>query len=198
MADQPTPPPRKLYIETVGCQMNLLDSELVVAKLRQRRLRADRRHQPGRRDPLQHLLGAAARRGQDLQRPGPDQAAQGAQARADDRRAGLHGAEGPGRDLPPRAARRHRRRPGPACQGAGIAREGPGENAHQIAVSRAATTARSSRSRRASRIRRRSRAGDAAQPVPGVRPGHDGLRQVLHLLHRPLGPRARAEPAARR
>src|SRR5215470_3001894 len=26
---------KKLYIETVGCQMNLLDSEMVVAKLRQ-------------------------------------------------------------------------------------------------------------------------------------------------------------------
>jgi tRNA-2-methylthio-N6-dimethylallyladenosine synthase len=35
MADQPTSSSRKkLYIETVGCQMNLLDSELVVAKLR--------------------------------------------------------------------------------------------------------------------------------------------------------------------
>jgi tRNA-2-methylthio-N6-dimethylallyladenosine synthase len=35
MADQPTSHPgKKLYIETVGCQMNLLDSELVVAKLR--------------------------------------------------------------------------------------------------------------------------------------------------------------------
>jgi tRNA-2-methylthio-N6-dimethylallyladenosine synthase len=34
MADQPGSPPRKkLYIETVGCQMNLLDSELVVARL---------------------------------------------------------------------------------------------------------------------------------------------------------------------
>jgi tRNA-2-methylthio-N6-dimethylallyladenosine synthase len=29
-----TPPRKKLYIETVGCQMNLLDSELVVGKLR--------------------------------------------------------------------------------------------------------------------------------------------------------------------
>ena len=28
------PSSKKLYIETVGCQMNLLDSELVVAKLR--------------------------------------------------------------------------------------------------------------------------------------------------------------------
>ena len=33
MAD-PTGPAKKLYIETVGCQMNLLDSELVVGKLR--------------------------------------------------------------------------------------------------------------------------------------------------------------------
>jgi tRNA-2-methylthio-N6-dimethylallyladenosine synthase len=35
MADQPVPERRrKLYIETVGCQMNMLDSELVVAKMR--------------------------------------------------------------------------------------------------------------------------------------------------------------------
>jgi tRNA-2-methylthio-N6-dimethylallyladenosine synthase len=32
--DAERPEPRKLYIETVGCQMNLLDSELVVGKLR--------------------------------------------------------------------------------------------------------------------------------------------------------------------
>ena len=35
MADEPSQGVgKKLYIETVGCQMNLLDSELVVAKLR--------------------------------------------------------------------------------------------------------------------------------------------------------------------
>jgi tRNA-2-methylthio-N6-dimethylallyladenosine synthase len=34
MADPTTPRTKKLYIETVGCQMNLLDSELVVGKLR--------------------------------------------------------------------------------------------------------------------------------------------------------------------
>ena len=28
--------PHRLYIETVGCQMNMLDSEMVVASLRQR------------------------------------------------------------------------------------------------------------------------------------------------------------------
>ena len=47
-------------------------------------------------------------------------------------------------------------------------------------------------------LRPAPRAGDAAEPVPGVRPDHDRLRQVLHLLHRPVGPRPRAEPAARR
>ncbi len=36
MADQSTSQPRKkLYIETVGCQMNVLDSELIVARLRE-------------------------------------------------------------------------------------------------------------------------------------------------------------------
>jgi tRNA-2-methylthio-N6-dimethylallyladenosine synthase len=34
MEDVPPPPTRKLYVETVGCQMNLLDSELVVGRLR--------------------------------------------------------------------------------------------------------------------------------------------------------------------
>src|SRR4051812_27272019 len=34
MADPAPPGKKKLYIETVGCQMNLLDSELVVGKLR--------------------------------------------------------------------------------------------------------------------------------------------------------------------
>ncbi len=34
MSDACTPLKKKLYIETVGCQMNLLDSELVVGKLR--------------------------------------------------------------------------------------------------------------------------------------------------------------------
>ncbi|MBX6311702.1 MAG: tRNA (N6-isopentenyl adenosine(37)-C2)-methylthiotransferase MiaB [Isosphaeraceae bacterium] len=36
MAESPLPPAKKkLYIETVGCQMNVLDSELVVGRLRQ-------------------------------------------------------------------------------------------------------------------------------------------------------------------
>ena len=34
---------RKLYLETFGCQMNVLDSELVLGQLRAHGLRADRR-----------------------------------------------------------------------------------------------------------------------------------------------------------
>ena len=34
MSSSNTPDPKQLYIETVGCQMNVLDSEMVVAALR--------------------------------------------------------------------------------------------------------------------------------------------------------------------
>ena len=53
MADHSTlPPGKKLYIETLGCQMNVLDSALVVERPAQRGLRAYRRYQQGRYDPL--------------------------------------------------------------------------------------------------------------------------------------------------
>ena len=191
---------KKLYIETVGCQMNLLDSELVVGQAPERGLRADRRHQPGRHDPLQHLLGPAARRGQDLQCPGPDPAAQGAQAR------GLPSASWA-------AWRRRTRSRSSAGPRTWTSSSGPAssrkvsellarakeEDAPQMAVSlpRTAGTLRGGH-RELRRVRPAPRAGDAAHAVPGVRPDHDGLRQVLHLLHRPLGPRPRAEPPARR
>ena len=34
MSQPISPDPKRLYIETVGCQMNVLDSEMVVAALR--------------------------------------------------------------------------------------------------------------------------------------------------------------------
>ncbi|MEZ6078420.1 MAG: hypothetical protein R3C56_22930 [Pirellulaceae bacterium] len=40
-------PTKKLYIETVGCQMNVLDSEMVVASLRPPWLRSDRLRRSG-------------------------------------------------------------------------------------------------------------------------------------------------------
>ena len=43
---------KRLYIETVGCQMNVLDSELVVASLRQRGYELADIARTGRHDPV--------------------------------------------------------------------------------------------------------------------------------------------------
>ena len=90
---------KKLYLETVGCQMNMLDSELVVASLRTAGLRAGRRADRSRHHPVQHVQRPPACRGQDLQRPGPAEAAKQRQPEQDHRRAGLHGPEGPEADF---------------------------------------------------------------------------------------------------
>ena len=122
-----------------------------------------------------------------------------AQAGGVDRRAGLHGPEGPGAD--PQAALRM------WTWSSGRASSPSARAACSCQGSRVAAARREPRPRRriASNdhgqlrgLRRRPRTGDAAQPVSGVRPGDDGLRQVLHLLHRPVGPRSRAKPAASR
>ena len=127
---------KKLYIETVGCQMNVLDSELVVAKLRSEGYeltddidQADailyntcsvRQHAE---DKIYSALGRIKR----LKERKPE---------VDDRRPRLHGAEGPGADPPPGAARRRRRRPGPARAGCrSCSRRPSDEDAPQMAVS---------------------------------------------------------------
>ena len=73
---------KKLYIETVGCQMNVLDSELVVGSLRRQGYELTHEADRRRRDPLQHLQRPPARRGQDLQRPRPAARPQAAPSRA--------------------------------------------------------------------------------------------------------------------
>ena len=45
----------KLYIETVGCQMNMLDSELVVASLRSEGYELSTDAGDADYDPVQHL-----------------------------------------------------------------------------------------------------------------------------------------------
>ena len=102
---------RKVYIETVGCQMNVLDSELVVGALRRHGLRPHRRARRRRRHPLQHLLRPRARRGEDRtprsagvrrhKRDNPDTVIGVL---------GLHGPEGPGADPQARPVRGHDRR----------------------------------------------------------------------------------------
>ena len=117
---------RKLYIETVGCQMNLLDSELVVGQLRNEGYELTDDIEPGRHDPVQHLLGPAARRGQDLQCAWAGSGASRSASPSVDRRARLHGPEGPGAD--PRRAPHVDVvvGPGPARPGPGTARPGQG------------------------------------------------------------------------
>ena len=58
--------PKSFYIETVGCQMNVLDSELVVADLLRGGLRADRQPAQADIDPVEHVQRPATRRGQNL------------------------------------------------------------------------------------------------------------------------------------
>ena len=192
---------KKLYIETVGCQMNVLDSELVVGSLRNAGLRADRRLDRRRHDPVQHLLASAST---PRTRSTPPSAGSGTlkkqQPEQGHRRPRLHGPEGPGADPQAGPVRRSGRRPRassrrfPSCSTKSQRR-------------RRAADGRQPRPRRRRRgdevdgelreLRPAPRPGDAADAVPGVRADHDRLRQVLHLLHRPERPRPRAEPPAR-
>ena len=199
MSEACPPRKKKLYIETVGCQMNLLDSELVVGKLRGEGYeltddigQADtilyntcsvRQHAE---DKIYSALGRIKNLKRD--RPHVSIGVLGCMAQKDQgqilRRAPhVDVVIGPGQlgrvsELLDEARPTASRRWPSACPGP------PG------------TPRR--RHRQLRRVRPAPRAGDAAEPVPGVRPDHDGVRQVLHLLHRPLGPRARAEPAAGR
>ena len=145
---------------------------------------------------------APACRRQDLQRPGPAEARQGAAAGEDHRRAGLHGPEGPAADLQAGAARRSGRRPGPACAScpALVERDRAPSVAPRMEVSL---------DRKAARSRQRaSESFDSFDPLRTARCGrppyqaygadHVRLRQVLHLLHRAERPRAGAKPPGRR
>ncbi len=89
---------KKLYIETVGCQMNLLDSELVVGKLRHEGYELT--DDIDQADTILYNTCSVRQHAEDkiYSALGPDPAPQAAQARADDRRPRLHGAEGPGAD----------------------------------------------------------------------------------------------------
>ena len=191
-----TPPKKKLYIETVGCQMNVLDSELVVARLRQ-----DGYELTGDIDQADTILYntcsvrqhaedkvySALGRIKNIKESRPDVAigVLGCMAQKDQKMILKQG-----------APRRHRRRPRAAREGPGTARRG--QEGREAAAGRQPGQERRPEGRRDGELRRvrpAPRPRDAAEPVPGVRPDHDGVRQVLHLLRRPLGPRARAGPA---
>ena len=124
-------PPRakKLYIETVGCQMNLLDSELVVGKLRNEGYELT--DDIGQADTIlyntcsvrQHAedkIYSALGRIKNLKRDRP---------RRLDRRPRLHGPEGPGADPQAGPSRQRGDRPRPARAGLRAARPRPGSTA---------------------------------------------------------------------
>ena len=186
-----TPKRKKLYIETVGCQMNLLDSELVVGKLRNEGYELTDDIDAGRHDPLQHLLGPPARRGQDLQRPGPDQAAQAAKPELTIGVLGCMAQKDQGQILKRAPHVDVVVGPGQLARVSELLVLAKEQGTPQMAVSlpRTAGTRETVTASFAEYDPIREPAMRPS-PVPGVRPDHDGLRQVLHLLHRPLASEA--------
>ncbi len=178
--------------------MNLLDSELVVASLRKAGYELVERAGQGRHDLVQYVQRPPACRGQDLQRPGPAETRQTRQSGQDHRRAGLHGPERSKADL----------RAGPLRRSGGRARSAASDS--RLARTRCGRRRPAARSqpgahggqpvgnrRQLRKLRSAARSRDAADALPGLRADHDRLRQILHLLHRADGSRARAKPAAR-
>ena len=161
----------KLYIETVGCQMNVLDSELVVGSLRRQGYELTDDAGRRRRDPLQHLLRPRARRGQDLLAPSAGCGThKQQQPETGHRRPRLHGPEGPGADLRAGAARRPGRRPRPAAPGSGADRRGRSRRRRRSwpSASAARTARRDEVERQLRELRPAPRPVDAADAVPGV------------------------------
>ncbi len=152
MADPAEPPPtkKKLYIETVGCQMNLLDSELVVGKLRSEGYELT--DDINQADTILYNTCSVRQHAEDkiYSALGRIRRLKETKAGVDDRRARLHGAEGPGAILRRAPACRRRRRSRAARAGLGIADAGQGRRARSWPSAEPGTTARGKSSRRAS------------------------------------------------
>ena len=183
--------------------MNVLDSELVVGKLRNEGYELTDDIDQADTILYNTCSRPPARRGQDLQRPRPDPAgSRSASPSVIDRRPRLHGPEGPGAD-PPAGPRTSTWSSAPASSAGSPSCSTQAKERRQAADGRQPRRGPPARAttvdRELRRVRPAPRAGDAAEPVPGVRPDHDGLRQVLHLLHRPLAsaaPSRAGRPAA--
>jgi len=93
---------KKLYIETVGCQMNVLDSELVVGSLR--RQGYELTHEPTEADVIFFNTCSVRQHAEDkiYSALGRLRAHIGPASGEDPRRPGVHGPEGPGADPPER------------------------------------------------------------------------------------------------
>ena len=188
---------KKLYIETVGCQMNVLDSELVVGSLR--RQGYELTHEPTDADVIlfntcsvrQHaedkIYSALGRlRGHKQRHPDKVIGVLGCMAQKDQE---LIRRRAPHVDIVCGT--------GQLAQLPELIAEVEQTGKPQLALSLDRTEGVAPRGRTQLReLRSAARSVDAADAVPGVRPHHDRLRQVLHLLHRAERARPGAEPAA--
>ena len=178
------PRPKTFHVKSFGCQMNVYDGERMAELLEAEGMtpRADARRRRSRR--AQHLPHPreSGREGLFGHRPA-DEARDG--ARADDRGRRLR-RPGRGRGDPaPRARRRHRRRPAGLSQPAGAGPRGGGAAARALDTDMPA----------ALQVRRAAGAAPAGAERLPHRPGR--LRQILHLLRRPLYARRRDLAAVR-
>ena len=103
---------KRLYIETVGCQMNMLDSELVVASLRKAGYEVV--DAPAKADVILFNTCSVRQHAEDkiYSALGRLKHAKTQQPAQNHRRAGLHGPERPAADFRARPVRRPDRRPG--------------------------------------------------------------------------------------
>ena len=188
----------KLYIETVGCQMNVLDSELVVASLRKQGYELTRNAARRRHDPVQHLQ--RPRSTPRTRSTAPWAGSRTPSGSIRDKVIGVLGCmaqkdqelifeRAPYVDLVVGPGQLHQV---PELIDEGRRRRGPADG------SQPRPQGRQPRRDRAEprELRPAARSGDAADAVPGVRADHDRLRQVLHVLHRAERPRPGAEPPA--
>ena len=184
---------RRFLVRTFGCQMNEHDSERIASVLVGRRHGSHRQPRGGRRRRAQHLLHPPERRRQALRPPRAPEVGAGAR---DPASRSPSGAASPRRTASCCwSGRRTSTRSSAPTTSARVAA------LLELARDRAASPVLEVPDAPASDERDRLPDRDGGPTRPAVRrvgddPGR--LRQLLRLLHRPLGARARGEPPLRR
>ena len=175
------PAPKKLFVKTYGCQMNVYDSERMTAALAAEGYAATGDGRGRRPDPAQHLPHPREGGGEGLFRARAAAAAEGAQPGAADRGGGVRRAGRGGGDRGAGAGRRPRGRAAglpPAAAAAGAARGGRAAGRDRV-------------SRAEDKFDHLAAGPAGAAGAGGVPDRAGGLRQVLRLLRGALHPRRR-------
>ncbi len=175
----------KLHLITYGCQMNEYDSERVAGLLRERALRAHRRCGGGRRDPRQHLRHPREGRGQGLLAS----SASSSSSRPTTPSL-IIGVMGCMAQLQNQAVFRRAPYVDLVFGSPAIARVGE-------LVERARRERRPVLETGEAPLVKITTKAPTAERLRGVRHGHGGVREALHLLRGPAHARPRAQPFAR-